>query len=70
MGSEPRYNSVMRLYVLGGIKDVRRFESTIANQSFLPRTITLWNEKLPAHIKSENLVVVKIKFLDDKFVLV
>jgi hypothetical protein len=62
----------MRLYVLGGIKEPSqgRFESTLANQSLLPRTITLWNEKLPTHNKSKNLVGVKIKFLDDKFALV
>ena len=48
-----KFNRVTRLSVLGGIKDVRRFESTLANQSFLPRTIKLWNEKLPAAIRSE-----------------
>jgi hypothetical protein len=46
----------VRLYVQGGIKDVRMFESTLANQSFLPRTIKLWNEKLPADIMSEETI--------------
>ena len=48
-----KFNRVTRLSTLGGIKDYRRFESTLANQSFLPRTIKLWNEKLPAQIRSE-----------------
>ena len=41
---------------MGGIKDTRRFESTLAQDSFLPRTIKMWNEKLPVDIRSEECV--------------
>ena len=48
------FNRVTRLSTMEGIKDVRRFKSTLANQSFLPRTIKYWNENLPIKIKRKN----------------
>ena len=41
---------------MGGIKETRKFESTLAQDSFLPRTIKMWNEKLPGDIRSEELI--------------
>ena len=51
-----KFNKVTRIATLGGIKDFRRFESSLAQQSFLPRTVKLWNEKLPAEIRSETSI--------------
>ena len=48
-----KFNKVTRIATSGGIKDLRRFESTLAQQSFLPRTVKVWNEQLPAEIRSE-----------------
>ena len=45
-----------RLSTMGGIKDMRRFKSTRANQSFLPRTIKYWNENLPSEIRRETKI--------------
>ena len=45
-----------RLSTMGGIKDIRRFKSTRANQSFLPRTIKYWNENLPSEIRRETKI--------------
>ena len=42
-----------RLGTTGGIKDMRNFGSTLAQASFLPRSIKIWNEQLPASIRSE-----------------
>ena len=56
------FNRVTRLSTMEGIKDVRRFKSTLANQSFLPRTIKYWNENLPNEIKKER----KLKIFKQK----
>ena len=48
-----KFNRITRLGTSGGIKDNRRFESTLANQSFIPRAVKMWNEKLPVDIRSE-----------------
>ena len=45
-----------RLGTTGGIKDMRNFGSTLAQASFLPRTIKMWNEQLPASIRSEESI--------------
>ena len=51
-----KFSQITRLATMGGIKDTRRFESTLAQASFLPRTIKMWNEKLPVDIRSEECV--------------
>ena len=51
-----KFNKVTRIATSGGIKDFRRFESTLAQQSFLPRTVKVWNEQLPAEIRSETSI--------------
>ena len=48
-----KFNQRTRLATMGGIRDIRRFETTLAQASFLPRTIKMWNEKLPGNIRSE-----------------
>ena len=42
-----------RLTKTGGIKNGRRFQSSLALASFLPRTIREWNDDLPMEIRSE-----------------
>ena len=42
-----------RLAKTGGIKNGRRFQSSLALASFLPRTIREWNDDLPMEIRSE-----------------
>ena len=51
-----KFSKRTRLATMGGIKDTRRFESTIAQDSFIPRTIKMWNENLPGDIRSEECV--------------
>ena len=46
-----KFKRVTRNTTFGGIKNDRRFGSTLANQSFVPRTIKLWNEKLPRDLR-------------------
>jgi hypothetical protein len=48
-----KFSQRTRLAKMGGIKDTRRFESTLTQDSFLPRTIRMWNEKLPGDIRTE-----------------
>ena len=48
-----QFNRVTRLSTTEGIRDFRKFESTLANQSFLPRTIKYWNENIPYEIRKE-----------------
>lgn len=48
-----QFNRVTRLSTTEGIKDIRKFESTLANQSFLPRTIKYWNDNIPYEIRKE-----------------
>ena len=57
-----KFNKATRIATLGGIKDFRRFESTLAQQSCLPRTIKMWNERLPVEIRTET----KMKIFKDK----
>ena len=45
-----------RLGLNNGIKDTRRFKSTLGNQSFIPRSIKQWNS-LPANIRTESSIV-------------
>ena len=59
-----RFNRITRLANLGGIKDDRRFESSTAQNSFIPRTVKVWNEELPAILRAERSVTefqVKLK---------
>ena len=46
------FKVVTRLKDSGGIKDIRNFTSAIAQTSFFPRTIKLWNE-IPSAIRLE-----------------
>ena len=46
-----KFKRVTRNTTIGGIKNNRRFGSSLASQSFVPRTIKLWNEKLPRDIR-------------------
>ena len=48
-----KFTRVTRLATFGGIKDDRRFESSLAQSSFIPRTVKLWNEKLPETLRVE-----------------
>ena len=48
-----KFTRVTRLATFGGIKDDRRFESSLAQNSFIPRTVKLWNEKLPETLRAE-----------------
>ena len=45
------FNFNTRLAVTNGINDQRRINSNLGKQSFLPRTVVLWN-KLPPDIRS------------------
>ena len=47
-----KFKRVTRNQTAGGIKDNRRFCSNLANESFLPRSIKLWNEKVPGDIRT------------------
>ena len=47
-----KFKRVTRNQTAGGIKDSRRFCSNLANESFLPRSIRLWNEKVPGDIRT------------------
>ena len=45
-----------RLSTTGGIRDIRGFKTSLAKKSFLPRTIQIWNEQLPAEIRTEKRI--------------
>ena len=43
-----------RLATTEGIKDSRNFKSSLAQASFIPRTIKTWNEDLPIELRSDS----------------
>ena len=45
-----------RLSTTEGIRDSRGFKTLLANKSFLPRTIQMWNEGLPVQIRTEGKI--------------
>ena len=45
-----------RLSTTGGIRENRGVKTTLAKKSFLPRTIQIWNEQLPAEIRTEKSI--------------
>ena len=47
------FNLRTRLATSFGIKDTRMLEKTTAQQSFIPRTVKIWNERLPAELRTE-----------------
>ena len=51
-----KFTKVTRNSTTGGVKDNRRFHSVLATQSFLPRTIKIWNDEIPWDLRTENSI--------------
>ena len=51
-----RFTRPTRLSTTGGIREIRGFKTSLAKKSFLPRAIQMWNEQLPADIRTENSI--------------
>ena len=50
------FNVKTRLATSLGIKDTRMLEKTTAQQSYILRTVKIWNESLPAELRSETVL--------------
>ena len=48
-----KFTRTTRLSTTEGIRENRGFKTSLAKKSYLPRTIQIWNEQLPAEIRTE-----------------